>query len=323
MVTYLDLLYIIVAGTAYALYQVTMKHMKSSIRLIAFFWIYVLAYAGHLVIYFFRKFILEHNVNAIEILIREFTFYNSPLYLLLGICFTWSLVIYFQLFKRYDLTLIVPFAQIGLLFTYLGYYLLGDPTNPVEFTGVAIICLGAFITGMPTLVNPRKAIRAIPKPLIYGILKKSILSTIAAMSIFFITQQTAINKLVMQEIKHIFPFSFHYSIFQADLGAYFFIVMTLLFYLTHHRQYKGRLLKTLRKHWVAITVACGLYMLSMYAHHFAYLLTPDQTVLAGLTKINVPIILFFGHRILHEKVTPPRIIGCLIVLLGAVVIAYS
>lgn len=323
MVTLIDFIYILIASGAYSLYLITVKRMPSPMRLIGLFWIYTLTYLGHVALYLYRTLAEAKNPYAVEILIREFTFYNAPLYLVLGICFTWSVVIFNNLLKQYDITLVVPFAHISILLTQLGYLLLGDPSNPIEFLGVTIITLGALLTGVKSLGHPIQALKSIPKPLFRGVLTYSILQTIVAIITFFITQDTRANEFIINQLKYFFPFTQHLSLFKTHLGAYFFIVTMFLFYLTHHRQTPQKIVNTLKSYWPVIFVACGLYALTNYADNLAYLLIPDQTVLAGLSKINTPLLLLFGHMLLHEKITPPRIVGSLIVLLGGIVIAFS
>lgn len=320
MLPSLDVTYIIISAFTFALYSILVKKIPPKDMLICLFWVHTITYLGFLSIYLFRKFALAHDVFAIEQLIHEYTFYNAPLYILIGITFLGSLLLYHKLIAEYPVSQVLPFAQISLLFIMTGYLLLGDPFSLSAFIGVLIVCFGSIISAIESFHWPNvfEPIRKLPRGLVIGILCEAVLITVNALITFFVTQKTPIDEYVMGSLKHIFPFSF-YNPFYFNLGARFFIMITFLIYLFQSNKYQGRIIKTLRENFMNILLIGVIYLTSAYTYQDAYFLTKDLNVLAALSKLSIPIVLLLSVLLLDEKLTLQKIIGSVLIVGGGAI----
>jgi len=319
-VTFVDALFITIAIVAYAIYQTMMKRFSFLVSLIILFWLHTISYFSYIAVYFFRKFILNHDVYAFRELMYNFTLYNAPLYLILGICFTGSLVIYRNLLKDYEISFILPFSYISIMFTSIAYYLLGEPFNTMEALSVLIICCGALVIGLDkTVRHGKETFPFFQYSLLVQIILYGIFKAVTAVIIFLITQKTGIQQVIKTGLQHMFPFS-EYDSFYADLGTRFFMMLCLFIFIHHQVPYRKKMVPTLKKHWKFLLPLSLVFLITTYAYQVAYFLTPDKTVLAGVSKFNVPVILIMGYKILKEQMTLPKIVGAMIIVLGGVVI---
>lgn len=319
-ITFIDAFFISIAIVSYALYQALMKRFSFLVSLIILFWLHTISYVGYIAVYFFRAFVLEHDVYAFRELIYNFTLYNAPLYFILGICFTGSLVIYRNLVKEYEISFILPFSYISIIFTTLAFFMLGEPFNWIETLGVLIICCGALVIGFEKNVHNRpETFPIFQRPLLLQIILYGIFKAIFAVVMLLVTQKTSTQQMIKTSLQHIFPFS-EYDSFYASLGTRFFMMLCLFIFIHHKASYRGKILPILREHWRFLIPLSVMFLISTYAYQVAYFLTPDKTVLAGVSKFNVPVILVIGYSVLKEQITLPKIIGSTIIVLGGVVI---
>ena len=322
-ITYVDIIYILVSILSFVWYKVFLKKFsnQTGLVMIGLFWINFLAYIFYVLIYLARKFILEHDIMAVEELLHEFTFYNAPLYLITGLSFVGSTIIYARLIQKYEISRVIPFANLSLILTEIGYIILGDQFNSTEFLGITVISLGSLITGLNSLSVTHfiRNLKKIPKDFLWGIAAESILKSITAICTFFLTQRTQVSERVMSSLRHIFPFEFH-NPFYTNLGVRFFIMLSFFFYIHRHTEYTGKIIPTLHKYWYVLLILSILFLISAYAHNIAYALTPDKTIIAALSKLNAPFILCFAYMILKEKITIPKAIGTALITIGGLII---
>jgi len=318
---YADIIYISISIITFSLYNTFIKKTPGDKRLIVLFWMHIFAYISYIIFYFYKHIILMHDKNAIEHLIHEYTIINSPLYFLLGLCFVGTLIIYQNLLRHYPLSKVIPFAQISVLFTYIGQVFLGDVFDWSEFIGILIITFGAILTVCDTIsfTHPLKPFKNIPPRLIKGVIGEAFLKASASVITFFLTQDTAINETIMNSLLHVFPFA-SYNPFEANLGARFFMIAILYYYLTHTNIFKNEIVRTLKENTFFIIATSIIYLISVYDYQLAYLLTPDKNILAALTKLNIPILMLFASILLKEKITVPKIVGAAIVILGGLIV---
>ena len=247
-----DIVYILISATTFALYSVLTRKAKKSNPIIFLFWIHTINYLGFLGVYFYRKFVLLHDVFAIEELISQFTFSNSPLYLVMGFTFLGTFLIYANLITHYPVSQVLPFIQISLLFTMASYMLLGNPFSAMDIIGIIIVCFGAVLSALdefPTL-NLWHHIKKIPRALWVGVLFESMLIGLRNFITFLLTQDTPIDKLVMENLKHVFPFSFQ-DPFYFNVGARYFVIIIFLAYILHSQK------KDLKKIFTVLSESFG------------------------------------------------------------------
>ncbi len=323
MVAYADIILILISAFTFGLYSIFIKKISLEKLLIILFWVHTITYLGFFSVYLFRKFFLEHDVYAIEQLIHEFTIINAPLYILMGLSFLGSFIILNKLIVQYDVSKVLAFAQISILFTVIGYIILGDPFSWSSLIGAFIVSIGAVVSAFDTFHFPNilKPLFEIPKKLWIGILCEALLLSLAAFITFILTQKTAVDQFVMDSLKHVFPFSFH-NPFYFNLGARFFIMAIFLIYLYKVKKHGKLIITTLKENLWSILLISFAYFVSAYTYQDAYRLTTDKNVLAALSKLSIPIVLALSTLMLGEKLTAPKIVGSLLIILGGLVVLF-
>ena len=121
----MDALFILISILTLCLYNVLIKKFPN--KFILFFLVNVFSYLGFLGIYFFRVFVLQHDLSALHELILNYTYQNVPLYVLIAFSFLGYMIVSEKLLNGYDLSLVIPISQFGMLLASAGYIALGDP----------------------------------------------------------------------------------------------------------------------------------------------------------------------------------------------------
>ena len=80
----------------------------------------------------------------------NYTFEDLPLYIVISFSFLISMIISEKLLDGYDLSLVIPISQVGILLASAGYIALGDPFQWSLLIGIIIVCLGSFVLSIST-----------------------------------------------------------------------------------------------------------------------------------------------------------------------------
>jgi drug/metabolite transporter (DMT)-like permease len=305
----------------YALYMVALKPVKH--RMLTLFWLNTISYIGYISIFFVRKLHFEHDVKALEQLLFTFTFSNIPLYILVACCFVSSLALLNYLMNRFEISLIIPVTEVSILFTTLGYIALGNPSSPLVLIGVCIIFAGSIISGLTTLSlsNPLKDFKKISHTLMIGGILQAAFESSVMLITFLCTHKTAVTKEIITWLnitfKNIYdvPFSFHQP-FYYTIGVRFFITIFFLLYLLIYKKYRLEIIThPFKNAWYMLSVS-AIFLITIISYHEAYQGFADKNVFIALRKLSIPTILFISYYLLNEKITRPKIIGCLIIVFG-------
>ena len=315
------LFFCFVSIVTYSTYMVVLKPVKN--RMITLFWINCFAYLGYVSIYFVRKLHFEHDVRALEQLLFTVTLSNVPLYILMACFFVGSFVLLSYLMDHFEISLITPVTEISILFTTIGYLLLGNPFSWIVILSVSIIFIGALISGMETfsLTNPFKDLKRIPQKLIIGGTAQAFLESGAMLITFLCTHQTDINKEIFKLLtitfKNIYdvPFSFHQP-FYYNVGVRFFIALVFLLYLLFYEKHRAQIVTHLFENGRETIIISTIFLISIVSYQTAYQDITDKNVLVALRKLTIPTILCISYYLLNEQITRPKLIGCIIIVLG-------
>lgn len=316
-----SLFFCFISIIAYSTYMVSLKPVKE--RMLTLFWINTFGYLGYVLIYFVRKLHFEHDVRALEQLLFDVTLSNVPLYILMACFFVGSFVLLSYLMDHFEISLITPVTEISILFSTIGYLILGNPFSWVVLIGVSIIFVGAIISGMKTvsLPNPFKDLTLIPRMLVIGGCLQALFESGADLITFLCTTQTAINKEIFSFLNTTFqyvydvPFSFHHP-FYYNVGVRFFITLIFLLYLLIHKKYRTEIFTHPFKNGRQTLTISIIFIIAIVSYQNAYQDMPDKNVLTALRKLTIPTILLISYYTLGEKITRPKIIGCIIIVAG-------
>lgn len=302
----------------FSLFTVLLKVFAPKNLLPFLFWVNVVTYIGFLGIYFYRKYFLQHDLHILEELIFHFSFENAPLYILLSICFVGSYVIFNGLLEKYDVAQVMALSQISILFSFIGFLLMGDSFSLKGCIEVLIVTYGALISGMTTLsFNPYTLFASQSWDSIRKVFLYASFTSIITIITFLLTQQTVFNEEITGSLRHIFPFSF-YNPFYFNVGTRFYIMITFFIYLWY-KGYTNQLIPVLREKKMGLLITSLLFLATSYTFQLAFDLIPNRSLFSALYKFTNPCILLCGILLLKEKTTMPKIIGSLIIVLGGAI----
>lgn len=317
----IGLFYIALYVIAYSVFTVSLKPAKD--RLVVFFWANVWAYIGYLGIFLSHQILVDHPLRKIEDMLFDFTFINIPFYLLMAIFWVGSLIVLNDLFERFDVSLVVPVTQITLLFTTIGYLILGIPFSWVSLLSVVTVFVGSVISAFDTLSwkDPLGPLKRIPISLLLGGTIQALLNAGTNFVTYICTHPTSITKEIVSWVTNIFhhiyrlPFSFHEP-FYYNVGVRFFIALIFFVYMIVFKNMFKEIFYLLLRHFTYIAWTGTLFLLSVLGYQSALFSVQNANTVLALTQLSIPLILIIGNIFLKEKMTQPKIVGCVIIVLG-------
>jgi drug/metabolite transporter (DMT)-like permease len=276
-------------------------------------------------VYFFRVFVLQHDLRAFSELIFNYTYQNVPLYVLIAFSFLGYMIVSEKLLDGYDLSLIIPISQFGMLLASAGYIALGDPFQWSLLLGLCVLCAGTFIVSLAAIPSSSTETtlarwKKISKRLWFLTVVQACFFILSAMLTYLGTKKTLRTEMIMQSLRHIHigPISFH-SAFYFNLGQQFFSVTISTAYVLSRKKYREELLAPIIKNSRYLLAAVLAYTIASYAYYIAFMMTKDTTILLGLDNLSIPITLLFAFLILKEKLNSTKILGSALIVLGGVI----
>jgi len=276
-------------------------------------------------VHFFRAFVLQHDLSAFHELIFNYIDQNIPLYMLTAFSFLGSMIVSEKLLDGYDLSLVIPISQFGMLLASAGYIALGDPFKWPLLLGLGFLCAGAFIISLaaipPSSTETMLARwRKVPKKLWLLTMIQAFFFIIAAMITYLGTKETARTEMIMQSLRrlHIGPVSF-YSAFYFNLGSQFFGLVICTIYILVRTKYRDDLFIPVVKNSRYLFAAVLAYFIATYTYLMAFMMTKDTTILLSLDNLSIPITLLFAFWILKEELNSTKILGSALIVLGGVI----
>src|SRR5215471_16327712 len=321
----LDATLILVSILMICVYNVLIK--KIADKLILLFLVNLFSYIGFLGIYFFRVFIMHHDLHAFHELIFNYIDQNVPLYLLIAFSFLGYMIVSEKLLNGYDLSLVIPISQLGMLFATAGYIALGDPFKWSLILGLCILCAGTFIVSLSAIAQSStetilEKFRKIPKQLWLLTITQACFFIISATITYLGTKEDIRTETIMYSLRrlHIGPIVFHSS-FYFNLGQQCYSLIIVAVYILIRKKYRDRILLLIVKESKFLLIASFAYFISTYAYLSAFMMTKDTTILLGLDNLSIPITLLFAFLILKEELDSNKILGSSLIVLGGVTAA--
>ena len=281
-----------------SLYNVLLKRFSQ--KLLLLFWVSLLSYAGFAAIYLFQSFVLEHNPNAIHELIFEYTFEDVPLYLIIALSFLGSMIISEKLLEGYDLSLVIPISQFGILLASAGYIALGDPFQWSFAVGIVVLCLGTFILSLSATAKPLSLhifaeFRRIPRNLWVLVVLQALCFTVSAVVSYLGTKETVRTDALMDGMRrlHLGPIAFH-GAFYFNLGQQLYSVSLFLIYILVRKKYRLDFFSPLTTSAKYLSLVVLAYIAAEYAYFIAFMITTNMTILLALDNLSIPITLLFS-----------------------------
>jgi drug/metabolite transporter (DMT)-like permease len=308
-----------------SLYNVLLKRFSQ--KLLLLFWVSLLSYVGFAIIYLFQSFILEHNPHPIRELIFEYTFEDVPLYLIIAVSFLGSTIISEKLLDGYDLSLVIPISQFGVLLASAGYIALGDPFQWSLALGIAAVCLGTFILSLSATAKPLSLsvfaeFKNIPGNLWALVGLQALCFTVSAVVSYLGTKETARTDALMDGMRrlHLGPIAFH-GAFYFNLGQQLYSISLFLIYILVQEKYRLEIFSPLTTSAKYLSLVVLAYIAAEYAYFIAFMITTDTTILLVLDNLSIPITLLLSFFLLKEQIGHMKIIGSSLIMLGGLAAA--
>ena len=111
------------------------------------------------------------------------------------------------------------------------------------------------------------------------------------------------------------PFSFHHP-FYYTVGVRFFITVIFLLYLFMYKKYRTEIITHPFTNGKYTLTVSAIFLMAIVSYQMAYQEIPDKNILVALRKLTIPTILAISYYTLGEKITKPKIIGCVIIVIG-------
>lgn len=310
---------------SYAGYMIMLKQSKD--RLIVLFWASLVTYIGYLGLLFIRKTVFAHDTKGLEQVIYHFTFTNMPLYIAMAISAVTSLALLNYLLDHFDVSLVVPVTETGILFTTIGYVLLGEHFSYTTLASIIVVFIGALFSGLDTFSfkKPLAVFKKFPLMLLIGGLLEALCDAFTLIITFICTKDTPVTEKIMswlsstfEHIHHI-PFNFLHP-FYYNLGVRFFIVSIFFFYIVFIKKYGAKIITECKEHYFNIIAVSCCFLIYIVTYHEAFNHIEEKSVLEALSKLSIPTILFISYLTLSEKITPAKLIGCTLIVAGGAMI---
>lgn len=321
----MDLLLIALSTVALGVYSVLVKSFPH--KLVLLFFLNFSSYLGFLTIYFVRTVVLQHDTQALYELIFVYTYQDLPLYLVIALASLGSMILSERLLDGYDLSVVVPLSQLGLLLASAGYIALGDPfqwTLPLGFlaltAGAIVVSLGA-APDAPPGDKPGGVARSRAR-LWTLVLLQGLLFAVTSLITYTGTKQTTATATVLTTLNrlHIGPMAYH-GAFYFNLGQQLVSVVVFLTYILARGRHRRQLRPSLTTHRATLAAAVAAYFVTQQAYLAAFGLTTDTTILLALDNLSTPVVLALSWLTLHETLDRRTLLGSSLIVAGGIVTA--
>jgi drug/metabolite transporter (DMT)-like permease len=307
-------------------YNVVLK--RSPHKLLLLFWVSLFTYLGFVLIYLFQTIVLQHDLSALRQLIFNYTFDDLPLYVTISCSFLISMIISEKLLDGYDLSLVIPISQFGILLASAGYIALGDPFQWSLLIGILLVCLGSFVLSI-SAANEHLSFRIfsefrhVPGKLWALVLAEALCFTTSAVVSYLGIKETVQTDAIMNSLKrlHLGPIAFH-SAFFFNVGQQLFSVIIFVFYILSRKKYRTVMFSPLITSTKYLAWAALAYILAEYTYFIAFTITHETSILLALDNLSIPITLIFAYFFLKEQISENKLIGASLIVIGGLIAAF-
>jgi drug/metabolite transporter (DMT)-like permease len=321
----MDVLLIGLSTVALSVYSVLVKRFPH--KLVLLFLLNLSSYVGFLAIYFVRTAVLQHDTRALYELIFIYTYQDLALYVVIALASLGSMVLSERLLDGYDLSVVVPLSQLGLLLASAGYLALGDPFEWTLPLGFLALSAGAIVVSLAAAPDPSPG----GKPggatwsrarLWTLVLLQGLLFAVVSIVTYTGTKQTTATASVLTTLNrlHIGPMAYHGAFF-FNLGSQLVSILAFLAYILARRHHRRQLVPALTTHVGTLAAAVIAYFVTQASYLAAFGLTRDTTILLALDNLSTPVILALSWLTLHETLDRRTLLGSGLIVAGGIATA--
>jgi uncharacterized membrane protein len=246
---------------------------------------------------------------------------------MISFSFLISMIISEKLLDGYNLSLVFPISQFGILLASAGYIALGDPFQWSLLVGILTVCLRAFVLSI-SAANKHLSLRMfsefshIPGKLWALVLGQALCCTTSAVVRYLGIQETAQTDAIMNSLKrlHLGPVAFH-SAFFFNVGQQLFSMITFAIYILSRKKYRMAMFSPLIINTKDLTWAALAYILAEYMYFIAFTIIYEMSVLLVLDNLSIPITLIFSYIFLKEQISENKLLGSSLIVIGGLVVA--
>ena len=304
-------------------YYTIMKRFKEH-SMIMFFWLHIISYTTFALLFLHKDKAFVFDTDALEQLIFNTSYNNVLLYILASVCLVGTYQIFQLLIQKYEMFAILALSQISVIFSTIGYILLGDDVSLVSIVGIIIIALGALIAGSNNLSwkSPIKTIKNYDTYLLkYTCLNGLLTTCIAMITYLCTTEYSDITRSILHTLTkytHFIPFV-ALSPIHFNIGAEFSNIIIMLLFITYYTHKQKLILPILKNHIIFFIIMGILYTMHAFLYYSAFDFIENKNIISAITSLALPITMITSHYYADIKVSQNQIIGMTVITLGSIV----
>jgi uncharacterized membrane protein len=233
-----------------------------------------------------------------------------------------------KLLDGYDLSLVIPISQFGILFANAGYIALGDPFQRSLLIGILILCLGSVVLSISAADEPLSLkmcaeFRYAPGKLWAFVLGEALGFTTSAVVSYLGIKETLHTDDIMNSLKrlHLSPVAFH-SVLFFNVGQQLFSVIIFAIYILSRTKSRTTMFAPVLTSSKYLAWAALAYILAEYTYFIAFTITHETSILLALGNLSIPITLVFSYFFLKDQISENKLIGTSLIVIGGLIAAF-
>lgn len=309
---------LLTAVTSFSLYLSLMRLYPEN-KFSLYFWTHLFSYAFFTIFIVIYEFYIEHeHVQAVHELVTTITLTNVPFYIIEAAITIAGIIILKELMSISKPGAATAFVQINVLFSAIGFYLLGDQTSFNSFIGLFIICCGAMIAGMKRFsFNIFKDYdpKIFKLGLIYALLQTArVLITYICTAKMNIVTQDILHTLTRH--LHVIPFA-TLTPLHFNIGVQCITVLALFTYTAYYLKKPESIINGITKHYKIVLLLSSLFTMFGFLYFTLFGMIENKDLIVGTIKLYVPFSIFLGYYFFQKKPSKQVIIGVAIIICGS------
>jgi len=312
------LMVLLTAVTSFSLYLTCLKLYPEN-KFSLFFWTHLFSYAFFTIFVIIYEFWIEHeHVQAVHEFVTTVTFTNLPLYIAEAAITIASIVLIKELMSTNEPGVVIAFTQINVLFSAVGFYLLGDKTSFDSFIGLLIIFCGAMIAGMKKFsFNIFKDYE--PKLFKLGAAYAGLQTSRILITYLCTAKMNTTTQEILQTLTkhlHVIPFA-PLTPLHFNVGVQSIIVISLFIYTAYYLDKPQSIINGIKNHFKVVLLLSFLFTAFGFLYLQVFGMIANKDIIVGTMRLYVPLTIALGYLLFQKKPSKQVIVGTLVIVCGS------
>lgn len=287
-----------------------------------YFWIHLFTYAAVSTLYIFEKSLVSFNTAPLKAIAFDFTYTNFPLYFLSSFCLIASYILFDYLAQRHNVAKIIALSQISIIISTVGYHFLGDKMTLISVICMAIIIIGALISGLTRLSikHPIASLKEYDRELVVWSMLNAWFIAIPELITYLCTahQDPTTKEILKLLTKHTHGIPFMTVIpLYMNIGIQCFNMILLFCWIRYTTKQRHELMITIKKYKKLLCVLALLHVGYVYCYFTAFDSIENKNIISSIIQFYLPLTMVGSTVIFHQKWNKFEAIGMSIIAVGA------